>query len=268
MKKFLFLIITLVATTSLLAYDCQSGDLYYNITSGSKPYTMEVTHKSSTFPYNDGVTLTTATIPETVTYGGRTHSVTSIGDDAFFYCSSLTSVAIPSSVTSIGEYAFCGCLSLKSVTIPNSVTSIGKYAFTGCESLTSVTIPNSVTSIGSCAFDSCTSLTSITIPESVTNIEFGAFAHCTELESVTISNGVKSIGQDAFFCCYSLTSVTIPASVTSIGEGAFLWCLQPTINYLGTKKQWEGIADTNLIIDTQEEIVVHCTDGDVKLIGK
>ena len=268
MKKILAILLALVATTSLWAYDFQSGDLYYNITSGSKPYTVEVTHKSSTFPYNDGVTLNTATIPETVTYGGRTHSVTSIGDEAFFYCSLLTSVTIPSSVTSIGEDAFSFCSSLKSVTIPNSVTSIGDDAFSMCSSLKSVTIPNSVTSIGALAFDSCTSLTSITIPESVTNIEFGAFAHCTELESVTISNGVKSIGQDAFFCCYSLTSVTIPASVTSIGAGAFLWCLEPTINYLGTKKQWEGIADTNLIIDTQEEIVVHCTDGDVKLIGK
>ena len=268
MKKILTLFIAFMASICMWAYDCQSGDLYYNITSGSKPYTMEVTHKSSTYPYNDGVTLTTATIPETVTYGGRTHSVTSIGDDAFYYCSSLTSVAIPSSVTSIGESAFSFCSSLKSVTIPNSVTSIGDDAFSMCSSLKSVTIPNSVTSIGSCAFDSCTSLTSITIPESVTNIEFSAFSHCTELQSVTISNGVKSIGEYAFFCCYSLTSVTIPASVTSIGESAFLWCLQPTINYLGTKKQWEGIADTNLIIDSQEEIVVHCTDGDVKLIGK
>ncbi len=90
------------------------------------------------------------------------NSVTSIGDRAFFECSSLTSVTIPNSVTSIGNDAFCGCSGLTSVTIPNSVTSIGKYAFSGCSGLTSVTIPNSVTSIGECAFYKCTRLTSIT----------------------------------------------------------------------------------------------------------
>ena len=74
--------------------------------------------------------------------------VTSIGNDAFSDCTSLTSVTIPDSVTSIGNYAFYECSSLTSVTIPNSVISIGNYAFRSCTSLTSVTIPDSVTSIG------------------------------------------------------------------------------------------------------------------------
>ena len=89
------------------------------------------------------------------------NSVTSIGDNAFYNCSGLTSVTIPSSVTSIGKSAFRGCSGLSSVTIPNSVTSIGNYAFSGCSGLTSVTIPNSVTSIGSYAFSGCSGLTEI-----------------------------------------------------------------------------------------------------------
>ena len=65
-------------------------------------------------------------------------SVTSIGDNAFDSCDSLTGVTIGNSVTSIGDGAFAWCSSLTSVTIPDSVTSIGEYAFTACSGLTSV----------------------------------------------------------------------------------------------------------------------------------
>ena len=150
--------------------------------------------------------------------------VTSIGEKAFLYCTSLTSVTIPDSVTSIGSGAFYYCTSLTSVTIPGSVTSIGAEAFYNCTSLTSVTIPNSVTSIGDSAFFYCTSLTSVTIPDSVTSIGSGAFSNCTSLTSVTIPDSVTSIGGSAFFDCSSLTSVTIPDSVTSIGDRAFSGC--------------------------------------------
>ena len=61
-----------------------------------------------------------------------------ISDEAFKYCSSLTSVTIPNSVTSIGGGAFNGCSGLTSITIPNSVTSIGRYAFADCSGLTSL----------------------------------------------------------------------------------------------------------------------------------
>ena len=99
-----------------------------------------------------------------------------------------TDVVIPSTidgkrVTSIGDYAFYNCTSLTSVTIPDSVTSIGYRAFYNCESLTSVTISDSITSIESRTFYNCTSLTSVTIPDSVTSIGWGAFYGC---ESLTI----------------------------------------------------------------------------------
>ena len=150
--------------------------------------------------------------------------VTSIGDDAFQNCTSLTSVTIPDSVTSIEYFAFQNCTSLTSVTIPDSVTEIRSSAFYNCSSLTSVTIPDSVTSIGEYAFSYCSSLTSVTIPDSVTSIEDKAFSHCESLTSITIPDSVTSIGNSAFAFCSSLTSVTIPDSVTSIGEYAFAYC--------------------------------------------
>ena len=151
-------------------------------------------------------------------------AVTSIGDYAFYNCTSFTSIEIPSSVTSIGGSAFYGCIGLTSIEIPSSVTSIGQQVFYGCTGLTSIEIPSSVTSIGSSAFSGCTSLTSIEIPSSVTNIGNYAFYQCTSLESIEIPSGVTSIGGDAFYGCTSLTSIEIPSSVTSIGSRAFGGC--------------------------------------------
>jgi hypothetical protein len=71
-------------------------------------------------------------IPQTVNYGNTDFKVVGIGDEAFYYCSGLTSVTIPNSVTSIGYSVFEYCYGLTSVTIPNSVTSIGYSAFCDC----------------------------------------------------------------------------------------------------------------------------------------
>ena len=165
--------------------------------------------------FYDCSSLTNVIIPD---------SVTSIGNSAFSYCSSLTNVIVPDSVTSIEQDAFCWCTSLTSITIPDSVTSIGYYTFSNCSSLTNVIIPDSVTSIGKAAFYDCSSLTSITIPDSVTIIDSSAFAGCNSLTSVTIPDSVTSIGNFAFERCSSLTSITIPDSVTSIGKFAFYGC--------------------------------------------
>ena len=154
----------------------------------------------------------------------------------------VTDLVIPSRVTSIGNYAFYGCSSLTSITIPNSVTSIGRGAFSDCSSLTSVTIPNSVTSIGEWAFDCCRSLTSITIPDSVTNIGGYAFYGCSGLTSIAIPDSVTSIGDYAFRDCSRLTSITIPDSVTSIGYSAFYGCGSLTSVYISDIASWCGIA--------------------------
>ena len=160
---------------------------------------------------------------------------------------------IPNSVTSIGERAFEYCKSLTSITIPNSVTSIGYEAFEWCESLTSITIPNSVKHIEYYAFGGCSSITSIVVDsnnkyyDSRNNcnaiIETSTNELITGCKNTVIPNSVTSIGRGAFGGCKSLTSITIPNSVTSIGEDAFFGCTSLTdVYYTGTKEQWNAIS--------------------------
>ena len=101
--------------------------------------------------------------------------------------SNIKKVVIEKGVTSIGELAFFKCSSLTNITIPDSVTCIAYAAFHGCSSLSSITIPNSVTSIGDYAFVVCSSLTSITIPDGVTSIGYGAFSDCSSLKTISLS---------------------------------------------------------------------------------
>ena len=159
-----------------------------------------------------------------------------LGKYAFYGCSGLTSLTIPSGVTSISDLAFEGCSGLTSLTIPSSVTSIGWYAFSGCSGLTSLTIPSGVTSIGNQTFEGCSGLTSLTIPSGVTSIGNYAFAGCSRLTSLTIPSGVTEIGYGAFRDCSGLTSLTIPSGVTSIGYYAFKGCSGLTSIYVYTKK--------------------------------
>ena len=190
-------------------------------------------------------------------------SVTRIGDSAFKYCTSLTSVTIPDSVTSIGSYAFYFCTNLRSVTIPDNVTEIYERAFYHCTSLKSVTIPASVKYIGPEAFgygiydDEHTIVDGFSI--NYTKNTYGhyyatkyGFSSETCLVTEELDNGtlaikgyagvdkiftvpseingkkVTEIGDSVFKDCLILTSVTIPNSVTSVGDRAFWGCANLT----------------------------------------
>ena len=152
------------------------------------------------------------------------NSVTSIGDDAFFGCRSLSNIVIPDSVTSIGDGAFFGCSSLSNIVIPDSVISVGDWTFFGCRSLSSIVISDGVSSIGVCTFSYCRSLSSIVIPDSVSSIGICAFMDCCFLSNIVLPNNVTSIGNGAFMNCSSLSNIAIPGSVSSIGHCAFRGC--------------------------------------------
>ncbi len=260
----LILIMGVVGITEGFAYNflakCETGQtLYYNIADNVNHYVIVVFPGTSTdkpwigFDEPNG----NMTIPDVVTYGGIDYQVTSIGEYAFYECTSLTSLTIGNSVTSMGSCAFAKCTGLKSVEIPNSVKSIGLCAFDGCTGLKSVEIPNSVTSIGDAAFSYCTGLTSLTIGNSVESIGGYAFFGCSSVTSLTIPNSVTSIGDAAFGECIGLTEITSFAnSFTPIGNNIFynvnksipVYVPCSSISYYQTAPGWNEFTNYQPII--------------------
>lgn len=168
------------------------------------------------------------TIPAQVAQGTQTYPVTKIGDRVFSnYRYALTSVQIPDTVTEIGSNAFYNCTSLESVTIqdnkPSCVKKIGRQAFMFCSELTDIPILDSVTEIGSDAFHQCEKLDTVTIPEGVTSVADGMFRYCYSLHTVTLPDSVTAIEERAFTGT-ALTQIHIPANVAQIGTDAFSEC--------------------------------------------
>ena len=277
-------------TTYYAIFETANSNLKYSYTTSPGTARVSDCNTSAT-----GELVTPSTIYRT-SRSPYEFSVTSIGDGAFWGCSSLASITIPEGVTSIGNVAFYNCNSLTSITIPSSVTSIGSGAFYNCSNLTSITIPEGVTSIGWNAFRNCSSLeriiiaegvtiidgatfygcsglTEITIPEGVTNIYGQAFQNCSSLTSIEIPEGVTSIGDRAFGGCSSLKSITIPTTVTGISSEAFSGCsgLETiTVEEGNTVYHSAG----NCIIETESKVLVAgCknsiipSDGSVTSIG-
>jgi hypothetical protein len=172
-------------------------------------------------------------------------SITSIGVDAFTFCSGLTSITIPTSVITFSSYAFSSCSGLTDINIPASLASIGSYAFQNCHRLTSVEIPMSVSSIGEFAFNYCSAFISVddnnpnysSLDGILYNKDKTSLINCpTSITgSYRIPSSVTSIESSAFSYCKSLTSITIPSSVTSISHYVFLGCNQLSSIYTNSE---------------------------------
>ena len=158
-----------------------------------------------------------------ITFDG---DVTQIGNNAFYYCSLLSTITIPEGVKEIGTKAFYGCGNLSSVDFgdSSSVTTIGENAFSICNSLTDIIMPNSVITVGYGAFDNSESLHSVTLSSSLQAVSSNMFSGCKALLSISIPDSVTEIGEYAFNDCSSLESVCIGNGITMVGQAAFNQC--------------------------------------------
>ncbi len=212
-------------------------------------------------------------IPTTFTRDDITYTVNAIGLNAFYGKNMMKSVSIPSSLTSIGDYAFSYCSSLEEVVLPNTVSSIGMYAFEGCTSLASINIPTKLTALSDYLFEDCTSLTAITLPTGVKSIGFNAFMNCRNLASINFPTSLTSLDYFAFNNCTSLTSVVIPKSVTSINDNVFAGCSSLTsivVDAANTK--YDSRNNCNAIISKSSNLLISgCMNtvipDDVPIIG-
>ena len=169
-------------------------------------------------------------------------------------------------VTALGGYLF-NERPVTSVSLPNSLKTIGNRSFRKCTELKSVNLPEGLEIIGTGAFQGSGLTGKVVIPSSVKEIRENAFYEAKNITEINIPEGITTIAKNSFRAI-GITEINIPLSVTSIGEYAFRDSKQfATINYGGTKIQWESITKGNgwALIAAQPfcDLTVKCTDGEI-----
>lgn len=248
MKKLRLKMLCLLAIISVSTYALpvtkEVNGIWYSIDSNTM--TADVTQ-----PLNGGNTYYSGmvNIPSTITYEGKTYTVTAILNGAFRgqgnmttivipktvkyidyeacqYCSNLQSIVFASNgvLEKIERRAFTGC-SVTALNFPNSLISIGEDAFKDCDKLKSIKGGDNIQVWGDNIFQGCISLTEVTFPKSLKKLGDFAFWNCSSLKKVTMNEGLEFIGNDAFLQCQVLEDVTISNTVKEIGWEAFRWCI-------------------------------------------
>lgn len=191
MKKTLTLVLLLAISAlsqQVAAHDVEVDGIYYNLNTSAK--TAAVTFQGSSYSSSAATYYTgDVTIPSTFVNpdDNETYTVTSIGERAFYYCSSVTSVTMPSTVTSIGGVAFQHCSSMTEVNFSDKITSIADWSFGNCSSLVKIELPEELATIGGSAFRSCSALKTVIAGSKITRIYDMAFNGCSNLTTFVLN---------------------------------------------------------------------------------
>ena len=253
------------------AYDAEVDGIYYNFKGNEAIVTCY--SSTSTYRYNKDGYNGDVVIPEKVTHNGKTYDVTSIESNAFYECSTLNSIKIPSSIASSGSLAFEGCNELTKVIIDN-LSSWCKISFQGNPNsnplyyakhlyysddteITELVIPEDITTIGDYSFCGGSYITSVSLHNNVTSIGFQAFAYCNHLKSINIPSSINSIEWYAFEGCNYLEKVII-SDLSS-------WCKIPFDNVIKTSNPL--FFSHRLFIDDNTEITELVIPDDITKIG-
>jgi hypothetical protein len=199
-------------TITITGYDGPPGPVVIPMNINGFPVTGIGENAFGGGEFSPDTAITSVTIPD---------SVTTIGEDAFVFCSELTTLYLGKGVTNFGDAAFGYCR-LTNVVIPEGATILGGDMFSYCSLLGSITIPSSVTNIPNAVFQAC-GLTNAPLPYGVTSIGAYAFQY-DPLPNVFIPSSVTSIGDFAYSGCDSLTNVIVASGVPSVGYATFWGC--------------------------------------------
>lgn len=223
----------------------QIDGISYNLQGDEAMVVTCLTLNPNTQKYNTNKYRGDIVIPETVTSGGNTYTVTSIGhyritkndlsslntamtgaQGAFLNCTGLTSVTLPKTIKKISQEAFKGCKKLTSINLPEGLEEINENAFYGCSSLDNVKLPNSLKFLKKGAFGDCTSLSEIILPwnlDETTVNETEIFMGCTGLKLAVVCSPVN-LPARMFEGCRNLSKVVLSSKIQEINHSVFHQC--------------------------------------------
>lgn len=177
--------------------------------------TSSVAHTLNNGAFYGCTGLTTITLPS---------DITNIPMQSFYNCSSLAWTSLPSGIQTIGTQAFFGCTSLALTSLPSGITSIEQQSFQNCSNLALTSLPAGLTEIKMMAFQNCSNMTISELPQNLTEIGVSTFQNCNNITVNTIPIGITSISNGVFNGCTGITSMVFGSHCTNIGDSAFRDC--------------------------------------------
>ena len=190
------------------------------------------------------------------------HSVTSIGYEGFYNCTTLEWLSIPSSITSIGSRSFYQCFALNNLYIPDGVTRINNRSFYRCNKLSNLRLPETLTSLDDYAFYYASGLINLHLPNSIASVGSSCFVQCDNLTNVNCPTSLSVIPSSFIYIAGSLRSFTIGTNITRIYDNAFKSLKDFTLYYEGTSSEWDEVNKS-----ATGKYFNGCTNASVVILG-